>query len=700
MDARSVESATSPTPLGTAPVRSEGATSETTAPEPTPRTTPARIALVGVHGFGVHHLHNLERLRAEGLVDLVAVADPNPPAAGSLPETTAVHTNLEGLLAGNHHPDVIIVATPIQTHAPLALSVLASRADLYLEKPPVASMKDFLRLQEAASAAGRSVQIGFQSLGSHALTALENLAHGQSTAELPRIGTLKGISATGRWVRDRAYYKRSRWAGKRSLDGVDVVDGVATNPLAHAIATALRIAGARHAGDLASVDTDLYRANDIESDDTSVIRMRTTAGLPITCALTLCAAESVEPYVTLHGTEGTAVFHYTEDRVTVRTESGETSHTFGREDLTANLLQHLSDGTPLRSPLDHSGAFMRVLEAIRTADAPALIPTESVIWVGTGDQAHAVIPRIEDILERATRAHATFAELGLPWARPVASGAEALFTSPAAEPATPATVLRSGSGLEGDLSPRPYLHPVSTQAGIVVTDHLASDHAWHLGAGFALQDVNGSNFWGGRSYRRTAGKYVDLNDHGRVDIAGVTRGGRHAALDLEWFGADGSLLLEERRTFTRSLISSSTWRLDIQTQLTAVVDVTLESPGSHGAAGSGYGGFFWRLPVNSSPRVFSSTADGEPAVHGSVSPWLAWSGEFDGGPATLVFGAPTESPDPWFVRCSGYPAVGSALAWDSAVELARGTSLARTNTVWISDGSLDVDEIDELVASR
>lgn len=334
---------------------------------------PARIALVGVHGFGTHHLRNLERLSDQGKVDLVAVADPPnpPPAPGDLPATTAVHTNLDELLAGEHRPDVIIVATPIQTHAPLALSVLAAKADLYLEKPPVASMSDFLRLQEAAGQAGRSVQIGFQSLGSRALAALERLAGEESSEELPSIGNLKGgITATGRWVRDRAYYKRSRWAGKRSLDGVDVVDGVATNPLAHAIATALRIAGAREAKDLASVETDLYRANDIEADDTSVIRLRTIGGLPITCALTLCATESVEPYVTLHGTEGSAVFHYTEDRVTVHTAAGETSHTFGRDDLTENLLQHLSEGTPLLSPLDHSGAFMRVLEAIRTARHP------------------------------------------------------------------------------------------------------------------------------------------------------------------------------------------------------------------------------------------------------------------------------------------------------------------------------------------
>ena len=288
------------------------------------RGTPARIALIGVHGFGAHHLKNLDRLAQAGAVELVAVADPNPPSPGALPDSTAVHPDLQSLLAGNHSPDVVIVATPIQTHAPLALATLASGADLYLEKPPVASLADFRQLQEAAEASGRSVQIGFQSLGSQALAAIDKLLQDGT------IGTLQGIGATGRWVRDRAYYRRSRWAGKRSLDGVDVVDGVATNPLAHAIATALRIAGARTVEDVASVETDLYRANDIEADDTSVIRIRTAAGLPITCALTLCASEPVEPYITLQGSEGTAVFHYTEDRLHISNAVGEHSQEFGR----------------------------------------------------------------------------------------------------------------------------------------------------------------------------------------------------------------------------------------------------------------------------------------------------------------------------------------------------------------------------------
>ena len=62
------------------------------------------------------------------------------------------------------------------------------------------------------------------------------------------IGEVRGVSAVGTWVRTKGYFKRSRWAGKRSLDGTDVVDGVATNALAHAVATGLRIAGAALAG--------------------------------------------------------------------------------------------------------------------------------------------------------------------------------------------------------------------------------------------------------------------------------------------------------------------------------------------------------------------------------------------------------------------------------------------------------------------
>lgn len=679
-----------------------------------PRHEPSNVALVGVHGFGAHHLENLERLQANGVVRLVAVADPNPPTPGALPPGTAVFSNLDELLAGIPALDLVIVATPIQTHAQLALTTLPY-ADLYLEKPPVASLADFNRLQEAATAAGRSVQVGFQSLGSRALLAIEELlAAGE-------IGTLLGISATGRWVRDRAYYKRSRWAGKRSLDGVDVVDGVATNPLAHAIATALRIAGARTVDDLASVETDLYRANDIESDDTSVIRIRTAEGLPITCALTLCAAESVEPYITLQGSEGTAVLYYTEDRLSVSSASGERETAYSRVDLTEDLLEHRhqqrsaqrpASAAPLISPLADSGAFMQVLEAIRTAESPALIPERYVTWEGEGDAARAVIVGIEDALERATAAHATFSGLGLPWARPAVDAGRPVLSLPDGGLPSPTVVeagqrgaavlatLQSGAGLATRLSPRPYLHPVRTLAGVKVTDHLPADHSWHLGAGFALQDVNGSNFWGGKTYTRAAGRYEERQDHGCIiEVSATSRPGL-LEQELSWQAPDGTELLRERRTTRSRLLDRRTWQLDLTTELTAVVDSSLGSPGSNGALGSGYGGFFWRLPACSGAEVFTAERHGEPEAHGSASPWLAWTADFTEGPATLVFAAPAEAQDPWFVRMADYPAVGSALAWDRPVELAAGESLVRSFTVWIVDAKLSPAEVAKLAAGR
>src|SRR5882724_1057356 len=70
--------------------------------------------------------------------------------------------------------------------------------------------------------------------------------------------------------------------------------------------------------------------------------------------------------------------------------------------------------------------------------------------------------------------------------------------------------------LEPTLSPRPYLHPVRTLAGTVVTDFLPADHLWHLGVSLGVPDVSGTNLWGGRSYVHGQG-YVWLADHGSIE---------------------------------------------------------------------------------------------------------------------------------------------------------------------------------------
>ena len=661
---------------------------ERTAQTPGSKTgtsTLPRIALVGVHGFGTHHLANLDRLQALGTLKLVAVADPNPPEAGLLADDVAVFNTLDDLLAAGTSPDVVIIATPIQTHAPLGLAALAAGADVYLEKPTAASMAQFHELRDAAQAAGRAIQVGFQSLGSLALPALETLISDGG------LGTIRGYSATGTWLRDKAYYQRSRWAGKRTINGVDVVDGVTTNPLAHSIATALRIAGIVSADAIDTVETDLYRAHDIEGDDTSAVRITPKEGPAVVSALTVCAPEQTEPFVTVHGTAGTAVFHYTQDILAVTTDSGSTSETFARTDLLENLLAHRADGTALLSSLENSGAFMSVLEAVRTADDPHRIDPEYIEWVGEGTAAHPVVADIGAWITRATAAQASFSELGAPWARPTAA------TGTMEVSGTVVAREISGRRLAPTLSPRPYLHPVTTLAGTTVTDAMPLDHVWHLGAGVALQDVNGVNFWGGRTYRREHAGYVWRPDHGRIERTSSVDNGSSRTEELAWFGPDGAEILHETRRWSWLPAGENAWQLTLSfTLATAGTEaVSLGSPGSNGREAGGYGGFFWRLPAVDNAHIRTPSASGEEAVHGSRAPWLAWSGNFAGKAATLVFTTPPEAADPWFVRAAGYPGVGSSLAWDAAVVLQPGETLTRTVTVTIADGLATDQQINE-----
>lgn len=653
----------------------------------------ARIALVGVHGFGLVHLRNLKRLLESRSIDLDAVADPRPPEDGTVPEATPSYADLDALLAERPAPDVAIVATPLQTHGPLGAAALDAGAHLYLEKPPVPSLAAYRELLGRAERRAAAVQVGFQSLGSHALPEIEALlASGE-------IGELRAVGAFGTWTRDLAYYARSPWAGKRSLNGVEVVDGVVTNPLAHAVATALRIAGARREEDVASVDVDLYHAHAIEADDTSTVRIVTAKGLRILCALTLCATESAEPRVTIYGTEGEADFYYTEDRLIVRASYGEREERFGRTDLTENLLDHLSSGAPLLSSLADAGAFMRVLEAVRTAPAPRQIPDEFVDWVGEGQAARPIVRGIESDLARAVQAQATFSELGLPWAErrePVA-----VLTLPGGEAVAE---LRDGERVAPTLSPRPYLHPLRTLRGTTLTDHFPLDHPWHLGLGLALQDVSGTNLWGGRTYTREAHRYVWRPDHGRILSEAIESSPGTLRLALGWGAHDGATLLREDRIARAVPASEGVWRLELKSRLTAVRQVSLGGPGPNGNVGGGYGGFFLRLAPCTDAVVMTPDAEGEQAVHGRVAPWLSWSATFASrgespARASIVVAAAPEAPkDPWFVRMSGYPGIGSALAWEQAVELGEGESLERTFRMWFVDGPIGADRAAELVA--
>ncbi|NEC69018.1 Gfo/Idh/MocA family oxidoreductase [Streptomyces sp. SID9727] len=376
---------------------------------------PLPIVLAGARGHGRWHLANIRRLQHQGLVRLAGICELTPLDATELdafadepPEQSADF----GALLDSTGARAAVICTPIQTHTALALTAAGRGVHLLLEKPPAATRADFDRIRAGVRDAGTACQVGFQSFGSHAVPAIRELV------ATGAIGTVRGYAAAGAWVRDDAYYRRAPWAGRRRLGDTDVVDGVLTNPLAHAVATALELAGTT-AEDVTAIDTELFRAHDIEADDTSCVRVTTASGPPVTAAVTLCAEQAGEPYVIVHGDRGRVTFWYKQDRVLVqRAGHGPLETVHGRTDLLENLVAHLTEGIPLLVPPERTGAFMEVVEAVRTAPEPRPLPSGA--WhtapvPGTG-ATRRVVRGIDALVASGAETLALFSELGAPWA--------------------------------------------------------------------------------------------------------------------------------------------------------------------------------------------------------------------------------------------------------------------------------------------
>jgi hypothetical protein len=252
---------------------------------------------------------------------------------------------------------------------------------------------------------------------------------------------------------------------------------------------------------------------------------------------------------------------------------------------------------------------------------------------------------------------------------------------------------------------RPFLHPVRTLHGTVVTDVLPEDHRHHLGVSVAMQDVNGSNLWGGRTYVRGSG-YTWLDDHGRIEHTGWVSPPERERLahTLRWYGHDGAPLLDEQRLIVATeLAGRDAWALTFEYILDSPHGtVTLGSPATNGRPGkAGYGGFFWRASgVDGPPPALlrqdspSDDADDEESVNGAGTGWVALRRDA----YTLVFSGLGRG-DHWFVRAAEYPGVCAALAFTRPRRLAPGGALLRRLRIVVADGGRTRREIETLTSA-
>ena len=251
------------------------------------------------------------------------------------------------------------------------------------------------------------------------------------------------------------------------------------------------------------------------------------------------------------------------------------------------------------------------------------------------------------------------------------------------------------------LSPRPYLHPLRTLAGTMVSDAFSPDHPHHLGLSMAVSDLDGINFWGGRTYTPDGSKW--LPNHGRQVSMELGLQGRNISEMLSWRSPDGTeVAVESRKVGARSHPAPGCWALSLTSTLQPAPDrgpITISSSGVKGRPGAGYGGIFWRFPRDARVGIVQAGGlRGVQEVHGARTPWLSLSVNVSGVPATVILLQDIAHQRPWFVRTEGYIGAGPAAAWDSPLHVTGEHPLRQSIRAVVCDGVVDSPELADFLA--
>jgi hypothetical protein len=268
-------------------------------------------------------------------------------------------------------------------------------------------------------------------------------------------------------------------------------------------------------------------------------------------------------------------------------------------------------------------------------------------------------------------------------------------------------------------SPRPYVHPVRTPGGRLVTVFRPWDHVWHKGITMALPNVGPDNFWGGATYTRKVGWYSDLQNNGSQNHDRVVRIAAredcatfsHA---LTWRrqpagGAEtGEEVFTEARSLTTTLVPEhEAWVLGWRSELTNVSNGPIEmgSPTTEGRENAGYGGLFWRGPrsFTGGEIIAAGGATGED-VRGTRGEWAGFCGRHDGedGSSTVVFVDRTEPQGfdtKWFVRSEPFACMNPAPFFDRVRVVEPDETIVLEHAVAIADGAADATRMADLAAA-
>jgi len=391
-----------------------------------------KIGLIGTKGFGKVLLRYIRRLQAEERLELAAVCDIHPEDFLNAKEGKTIgairtHCDYDLFLSNERQLDAIIIATPIPLHVQMGIKAMEAGYNVMLEKPPALTLQDIDRMIGVQKRTGKVFAIGFQHSSQKSFLNFSEMIFSGI------IGEVQTICAAGLWKRTMGYFTRSPWVGKLLLDGEYVLDGTINNPFSHLLMNCLVLSGLQDQEEITPkwVQAELYRANDIESEDTSCLRARMQNEIEILYWASICGRENGTPFIMLEGDGGKASWDY-EGRIRYWDRHGRIKNEFTvvsdpRYDHLVNFADYLQRRTAkLSCTLEATRKFVLSANiafesAGKTRKIRALF-TEILDGEGRSvDKMQHVddflhVKEIESIMKEAITKRKLFSEIGTEWA--------------------------------------------------------------------------------------------------------------------------------------------------------------------------------------------------------------------------------------------------------------------------------------------
>ena len=416
-----------------------------------------RYAVVGAGGYAGHHIRLIRQHGAELGCKLSAVTvRPQDRLPGQIEQFAAegveVFTNAGEMFAAlSGKVEGVFLPTAIYTHADLACAALAAGHNVYLEKPPAATVQEVDRMIAAERASGRMVCLGFQAISSESINLIKSRVVDGS------LGAVRRLRCWAHWPRPDAYYARNEWAGRLKAGPAWVLDGPTNNALAHQTANMLYLASPTPRAFAAplAVRAELYHAREIDSEDTSAVEVRLQSGDTIQAspssqlrlgeqlAKTPAVGDSVScppiayfiashcaagphagPWIAIDGEKGSVEWENS-GRTMIRYADGR-SESLERDSVDpsvaslANFTEAVraGDRSLLNCTLEMGRHFTAALNgAFESAGVTRAIPARLVRREGEGPEARTIVDGLTELVTRCGKEGMLFSDAGAEWAQ-------------------------------------------------------------------------------------------------------------------------------------------------------------------------------------------------------------------------------------------------------------------------------------------